>query len=403
MISIYSGELSEMISTEMRNYFYDWLDIEQEFEFELPIVGKNARISFDTETGEMGKYPRGYPHQHQGSYSTSIRITTDGNRLRVSGNPSRFNRIENLFGYTSLAECVAVYNAVLQRLGLPSFTTCTTVRQVWDERTKRYRKIADGAVIREVHVTANQSVGQGNEQTFIKALSTQPLANSIGHLYTNQQSVDWRSAKGNASLVYSTVYCKAFELETHALTKAKSRGDEIATHKLLRVIRYCQLYGVIRRESKIKSRKLRREGLQYYGLDKNLATAARINGNKKQTSQDNAIKGIHTQLMKVGEKLKVDHMDIQTIAQTLITENIVDSTRSANTTAFYAHLWMHGQPIDLAKSQAKTHRARLRKIGIDIGRPCDITRISPVIVKHVEEITIKELPIPDWYDLPKAA
>lgn len=384
------------------NWFYDWLDIEQEFEQLLPLIGDNARISIDVKTGELGKFARGYPHKHEGSYSTSLRVTVDGHRLRISGNPSRYNRIENLFGYTTLDECVAIYNAVLQRLGLPSFTKCTQVRQVWDEKSKRYRKVADGAVIREVHVTANQTVGKGNVQTFIKALSTQTLQNSIGNLYSNNASVDWRSKKGNASLVYCTVYDKAFELELHALPKIKAAKNDLVTHQLVKVISHCTESGVLRRESKIKSRKLRREGLQYYGapyLDRQQTRKT----TRTYRSHDYLIKRIHKNVMQVGDKLKVDKMDIKTISQTLIAEHIVESTKAANTTCQYALAWMHGEEFDTTKSQVKIHRARLRKIGIDIAFPCDLSNFSPVIVKHVEEITIKDLPMPSWYNLPKAA
>ena len=107
--------------------------------------------------------------------------------------------------------------------------------------------------------------------------------------------------------------------------------------------------------------------------------------------------------MKVGEKLKVDKMDIKTISQKLLAENIVANTKAANTTCQYAMAWLHGEEFDLSKSQVKIHRARLRQIGIDIARPCDISRFSPVIVIHVEEITVKDLPMPSWYNLPKAA
>ncbi|MFQ1018192.1 phage/plasmid replication protein [Gilliamella sp. BG7] len=61
-------------------------------------------------------------------------------------------------------------------------------------------------------------------------------------------------------------------------------------------------------------------------------------------------------------------MDFETVAEQLIRCGVVDTTRSANTTAMYALQWMHGQTFDFRKSQVQIHRARLRKIGIDIAQ-----------------------------------
>lgn len=61
------------------------------------------------------------PVQHKGSYSTSLSIKSHAGWVRVSGNPSRFGRADNLFGY-DLDTGVGVINAELRRLGLPEFT-----------------------------------------------------------------------------------------------------------------------------------------------------------------------------------------------------------------------------------------------------------------------------------------
>ena len=53
----------------------------------------------------------------------------------------------------------------------------------------------------------------------------------------------------------------------------------------------------------------------------------------------------------------------------LITEKVVSSDTAANATLVYAIKWMEGVEFDLSKSAVKVHRARLRKIGLDIGKP----------------------------------
>lgn len=57
------------------------------------------------------------------------------------------------------------------------------------------------------------------------------------------------------------------------------------------------------------------------------------------------------------------------VPQMLIDKGIVSSLSAANTTAFYLVMWSEGS-IDPSKSQVSIHRARLRKIGLDILKPC---------------------------------
>ncbi|MNE55662.1 Phage X family protein [compost metagenome] len=94
-------------------------------------------------------------------------------------------------------------------------------------------------------------------------------------------------------------------------------------------------------------------------------------------------------------------MDFETISQHLVSQGVVDNTKAANTTAQYAFAWMHGQRFDLNKAAVKVHRARLRKIGIDIANPCDVTRFRPVVSVREEAIqTVDLLVMPTWYRRP---
>lgn len=53
----------------------------------------------------------------------------------------------------------------------------------------------------------------------------------------------------------------------------------------------------------------------------------------------------------------------------LLAEKIVPSTAAAHATLVYAIKWMEGVEFDLSKSAVKVHRARLRRIGLDIAKP----------------------------------
>ncbi len=101
--------------------FIDWLKVYQDFDVALPLIGDRACIHIDTQTGEQLAMTQ--PKiKHEGSYSTTLQIVISGNRLSVSGNPSRINRLDNLFGYTRLEDCIAVYNRILKDYDLPTLT-----------------------------------------------------------------------------------------------------------------------------------------------------------------------------------------------------------------------------------------------------------------------------------------
>ncbi|VEB26081.1 Phage X family [Actinobacillus lignieresii] len=93
-------------------------------------------------------------------------------------------------------------------------------------------------------------------------------------------------------------------------------------------------------------------------------------------------------------RLSVSEVKLETIAEQLVSEGIVDTLRKANTTAYYAMLWVNGQNLGISSRQYKTHRARLRKIGIDIANPCDIEKFQAVRVISCEQIFVKPFKAP---------
>jgi len=364
--------------------FYDWVEVYQDFDFELPLVGDRAYQNIDVLTGEGGKLMQpGW--QHEGSFCTSIRISISGNRLTVKGNPSRYGRLDNLFGLSTLDQCMDVYNKILRTLGLPEFTKCT---QIWNFTDKvsgssKMQIMTDGAVFKEIHLTTNKGAGSGCSDDYIKGLSTLSYRNAIPRLHTNGKTVDWLSKKGNASLLYPSVYDKAHELLLHSAEKIKKKfgpkSDEYSY--LSKVVDFCKTNGIVRFEQKIKGRLLTRLNARYWGL----------------FDEQTAFSPLHKEFLSIDEKLQVTSMTIEGISERLLRLGIVETTRAANTTALYAIQWMHGQAFDLQKSQVQTHRSRLRKVGIDIGKPCNISQASPVYIRKAKEVTVSDVAAPDWY------
>lgn len=366
--------------------YIDWLTMYQDHYKTLPIIGDRAHICIDTVTGEQ--LGIGQPTlRHEGSYSTSLRVSVSGGRVTVRGNPSRFNRPDNLVGFFSLDHCVDVYNDVLASLSLPPFTKCTQVEYRQNRAGERVKKFVNGAVITELHITTNKAVGQDCVDDYIRGLSTQRYRHMIPRLHTNGKTSDWLNSKGNASsMMYPSVYNKAHEMRLHILPKIKKQfGESSDEYKyLLDVIQLCEERGIARFEQKLKSTFLRRHDLQHYGL-----------------FNEEILYPIHEEFLALDDKLQVTAMTLENISERLIRLGICNGTRSANTTAMYALQWLTGQRFDLDKKQVQVHRARLRKIGIDIAEQPDLTKHSPVMVRKAVEIEVKPFVIPAWYRRPQ--
>ena len=290
-------------------YFFDHLKAYQDHDHELPVIADMVFEGYDRETGERVSsfQPAVW---HEGSYCTSIRIRISGSRLYMQGNPSRINRLENLDGVRTLDECFAIYNRILRELGLPEFTPTTALhhRKVVNSKTGEgvYTGEVVGvscAVIQELHVTRNITVGEGATKDYIKAIATLPYRNMIPHLFENGYSCDWKNKKGERStLIYPSLYDKANELELHSLPKIKKTyGADSDEYKYLsRVIDYCRSMGVVRWELKLRSRILQRMGCKYWG-----------------TFESHDFEQLMSEFCSIDKKLKVTAMKLENIAALL--------------------------------------------------------------------------------------
>ncbi|MBO8377522.1 phage/plasmid replication domain-containing protein [Pseudomonas aeruginosa] len=248
--------------------FYDYLTVEQVFPYQLPQVGDTGICYYDRRTGEQLR-DTSPSFKVEGSHSTSIRVRVDGNKLRVEGNPSAVNRLDNLHGFQSIAECVAVYNDILHEIKddkgnrLPSFTACTDWGHLQTEDGSKTRMIGNGARLRRVDLTTNRTVGKGNELAYIRALSTQRVGYKNGHLYEDGWTCDWQARDH-----YYKAYGKAQAIRKFLFPKCKRNfGEDSPEFRyLLDLAAYCDQQGVVRMEQELKSEYLARERLEWWGF-----------------------------------------------------------------------------------------------------------------------------------------
>jgi hypothetical protein len=367
--------------------FIDWLTISQEHDHDLPVVCDVFTLTIDANTNEVlsTRQPR---FKHEGSHSTSVTIHVQGRKVRVEGNPSRIGRLDNLFGFTTVEQCVAVYNGLLREYGLPAFTRCTRVdiRQ-GQSGAKGSDLVSDGAKVERIDLTTNVAMGKDNVLAYLRGVSSQRIGHSIGFLYPNGRTVSW-TPKGNGQggrLQYRKAYDKAFEMDQNLIPKIKRLyGDQSPEFAYVQRVRdYCVENGVVRMEQELKGEFLTRQSLCYWGL-----------------FDEGRFAELHREFLRIDEKLKVTAMDIVSISQQLLAEGLCPNIRSARTTASYALEWMTGAQLDFSKRQVNAHAALLNQIGINIRNACDTSRFAPVFIRQVREIEKSTLVVPLWYQRP---
>lgn len=383
--------ISNAVTGAYDGWFIDKLCLYQIHDAELPFIGKNGAIDFDLLTGETddalkikGKLPV------MASYSTSIRVHCDGQKVYVEGNPSRFGRCENLFGLTSIDDCIAVYNHVLLSLGLPPFTA-GRFEFLQGKDGEKQRKMYTGAVITHIDITKNHMVGQDNTYAFLRAVSTLSLPNGkLPYLYPNGATVEWSSSKcgRGSSWDYSKIYIKHVDLIDKQKSNLKDATDEDCEY-YQKVIEHCKHAGLIREEHSFKSKKLQRYDLCYYGFV-----------TLKQLVEHHTL----TTLEKLTTTLEAATMDYVTIADQLLAKHIVNSRQAANATQNIAMAWLNDPRFHektARNSQYYVHKKRLLALGLDISVPFRADRNVLPMIRNQREITRYEYQErPSWYRAP---
>ena len=75
--------------------FFDWLSIEQDFGYQLPIIGDLHINAYLQKLAKPAHCLNQYINIQVLSYCDSVLIKISGSILKVSGNPSRWGRIVN--------------------------------------------------------------------------------------------------------------------------------------------------------------------------------------------------------------------------------------------------------------------------------------------------------------------
>jgi hypothetical protein len=375
----------------------DWLSIYQDFPGQdYPRLAKEVRTRICALTGELIlETTTGY--QHDGSYDTSLLIKFDGIRLSMSGNPSGYNRLDNLFGCSTVRTAVDIYNKVLESIGYPQFYDCenTNITAMPFQSSEKYFK--PGLKITRVDLTENYACDTSTAE-MLRYLSTFSYRGQCGYLYPNGRTVDWmgdRSGETGASKrLYFKYYDKAYDVELkikkikrdlqHLSAFDDDFNNRYAEYEqrlnyLSRLQEYLIFNNVIRFELELKSKTLEENNLQnLVGWSDNnmILMFDKYKLHESQTINFNAKIDLYSQLVDLGIK-----------------------PSRARSSAAFGQMWLDGHDIDYKRcnllSKATYYRIRsdLLKIGFDIKNQINIVNFPT----QINTVMLKPLSKPDFY------
>ena len=213
--------------------FIDWLSMSQRHFDLLPKINGSVIVKFD-EYGLLTYEMLGFK-SHLGSFESTINVRCDGDIISISGNPSKYNKLDNLFGLQSLVDCVSLFNSILKEYDLPPLEI-------------------GRATISRIDITQNYIVGPNNERDHIRYLSGVNYRNESGYVYPDGNACDWFR---HSTRHYLKVYNKTAEFEKHLKKAIKKNALEPQQIDYLnRLINETKKLGVVRVEYEIKSNRL---------------------------------------------------------------------------------------------------------------------------------------------------
>lgn len=321
----------------------DWISIYQDHpQGGLPIVNDGAVFKVDTN-GEIA-WTTEAKFDQVGSYDTNIRIKCDGYRVALDGNIGRFNRTDNVFGY-SVIDCIRLANDLLATFGiqpfsLPSFNTSRG-------------KLTGGAILTRIDLTKNYEAGSYKKATrIVHYLAGQDGGRRATVKQYGNDGVTWNEGSKYHS---SKLYIKSQALGVHCTEQLKEWVTSI---------------GMVRHEVSIKARYLAQQKLRH--INDWLPT-------KEGISMENVIYNRFSDVLTRG------------------TASLTPLEHIPKKLGHLAIAWRAGKDLwndsDYNVATRRRWRSQLLQYGIDIKQPSNITRL-PI---RLELVTLQEVSAPAWY------
>lgn len=192
--------------------FCDYLTCSQYHEqAHAPVFGRIS-TSID-ENGETSP-PFYHPKTLSGDFGSSVQISSDGHLVTFEGNPSRFNRPDNVHGLP-LDEAKSVVNQILLANGLPPFHG-VNLKYRQADKNRNHLVVTDGAVFSRIDMTTNVITGSPNNlHAFLQYQKTQTFPRLEQRIYGNN-TYHGKDSDSRQFLIYD----KALDVKNKLLRKA---------------------------------------------------------------------------------------------------------------------------------------------------------------------------------------
>lgn len=217
--------------------FVDWLHVRQPNLGRYPVVNDGRVIRLDRDGQVLSE--TAMTMAVEGSFDTSIRLRITDEFLEISGNPARFDRAHNLFGFT-FEKSLDIFDQVLHRVGASALDRSSAVKG----ETSDGNLVRDGFRVLRIDLTFNVMFGSpGRLQSFLRAMRRHGISR-----YKTER-------------FQTTV---SFASKSHVL-KIYDKGRQFLDLGVApeAVGRWCFDNGIARFETTLKRDKLRRSGLRY--------------------------------------------------------------------------------------------------------------------------------------------
>lgn len=342
----------------------DWLSLSQSFPGQnLPKINDGCVMVFDSD-GEC-EHTTLKSFQVSGSYESSVFLRCDGTTIDFTGNPSRWGRTDNVYGYT-FSESLIIVNSILRSHGLPPFTSGIPY---WEQglNGSQRRKAWTGCRVRRIDLTQNYETGSPESaHAFLRWLATQKMKSLKTAHYGDYDTVDFGRGSNRK---YFKVYSKGVELLKHSKSKQDVSTLE-KSHRLEtidRIAEYVRACGLVRAELTLKTKALFDLNCCYLG-----------------SFDMPTIEAEFRKCSEVFERANAEMDDLEHLPRA--------------TLAVY-RMWQAGDDIKtkVQKSQFYEQRKKLLPYGIDISIPSNVVQFVPRT--RVITLSASTNP-PDWYQLP---
>jgi len=331
-----------------KNIFCDWLTVSQTHA--EPHEPVNDGFTTATLADGQVEYRSPRPLNLRGRHGSNLQISSDGQTVRFSGNISRWNRSENLFGL-NLDDAKEEINKLLLTHNLPPFSG-GSILQLQDGPN-----LYTGAKISRCDMTANLATGSAyNREKFLAFIQSQNHPTLSKSLY-DQATYYGQSSDARTILLYD----KAKDLSDKALKAALKANDSSQVEYLTKLIHQANSDGIVRYEVAFK------KSLKYYNCRR----------------WDNAN---HDSLC---ELFKKDFCTMTTETKALDIEDI--PVPALGTLMMY----LAGLPVRklIHRNTFSKHKKILLEYGYDISN----TNVSAIQPKQ-KTIVLRVAEIPDFYE-----